>query len=155
MNIFSRRISSILSIVFLSFLPLFIASHTAAQTTAPPANKTISLDQQKQLDQLQQLNDQLQKDRDAVHAAAAQYGWDSNETDAAQQRLFQDRQQYRTLRRSLQQAGVSVSSDAPPPNTNTTTQSADCSHCGHHAHHGCCGNGGHCADHDSHCCNHE
>jgi len=75
-----------------------------------PALK-VTPEQQKQLDQLNQLEEQLQKDRDAMHNAITQYGWDSDQTDAAQEQLVRDRAEYRTLRRSLRFAGVPV----PPP----------------------------------------
>ena len=54
----------------------------------------------------------MQGDREAVRSAVAKYGGDSDEADAAQQRLLRDRGEYRGLRRSLQQAGVSVPPDA-------------------------------------------
>jgi hypothetical protein len=83
----------------------------AAQTPSgnPQAAQQVTAEQQKQLDQLKQLEEQLQKDRDAVHAAITQYGWESDQTDAAQEQLFRDRAEYRKLRRSLRSAGVAVS----------------------------------------------
>jgi hypothetical protein len=85
----------------------------AAQSSSanPPAAPQVTAEQQKQLDQLNQLQEQLPKDRDAVHAAITQYGWDSDQTDAAQEQLFRDRAEHRKLRRSLRSAGVAV----PPP----------------------------------------
>jgi hypothetical protein len=144
--------------VFLSipFIALFALSElftlTYAQTKSVQSSGAVPADQQKQLNRLHQLNEQVQRDRDAVTSAVAQHGWDSDEADAAQQRLFQDRQEYRALRRSLQQAGVSV-----PPDTTSTgmgNRSTQSGHCGHHTngHHGCCGGDGHCAEHDGDCC---
>lgn len=86
-------------------------AQTAAQPTDPQPAQKLSTEQQKQLDHLKQLEEQLMKDREAVHAAVTQYGWDSEQTDAARERLFRDRQEYRKLRRSLRAAGV----DVPPP----------------------------------------
>lgn len=88
---------------------LWTANMMPAQSpTAQPAQK-LTADQQKQLDQLHQLEEQLQKDRDAVHAAIGQYGWDSDQVDTAQEQLVRDRTEYRKLRRSLRAAGVPVS----------------------------------------------
>lgn len=72
----------------------------------PQSASQVTAGQQKQLDELTKLDQQLQKDRDAVHAAIAQYGWDSDQTDAAQDQLVRDRDEYRKLRRSLRAAGV-------------------------------------------------
>ena len=141
------------------FMPLIVVlalcqtlTITHAQTKATNSGGTLTADQQKQLNRLQQLNEQIQRDGDAVRSAASQHGWDSDEADAAQQRLFQDRQEYRALKRSLQQAGVSV----PPDMTNTGmgNRATPGGHCGHHAngHHGCCGGDGHCPEHDNNCC---
>lgn len=77
----------------------------------PQSASPVTAEQQNQLDQLNQLAQQLQKDRDALHAAITQYGWDSDQTDAAQDHLVRDRAEYRKLRRSLRSAGVAV----PPP----------------------------------------
>jgi uncharacterized protein YlxW (UPF0749 family) len=84
-----------------------------AQSPSPDPQSTpkVTAEQQKELDQLKQLEQRLQTDRDAVHAAITQYGWDSDQTDAAQDQLFRDRAEYRKLRRSLRTAGVAV----PPP----------------------------------------
>ena len=94
---------------------LFVAGWAAGQTPSQsadpqPAQKP-SAEQQKQLDHLKQLEDQLRKDREAVHAAITQHGWDSDQTDAARDQLFRDRQEYRKTRRSLRAAGL----DVPPP----------------------------------------
>ncbi len=84
-----------------------------AQSAAsdPQSAPKVTAEQQKQLDELRQLEQQLQKDRDAVHAAIMEFGWDSDQTDAARDQLFRDREEYRKLRRSLRAAGVAV----PPP----------------------------------------
>ncbi len=79
-----------------------------AQSSSPQAGTPASPEQQKQLDQLKALETQLQKDRAAVHEAVGKYGWDSDQTDAAQEQLVRDRTEYRQLRRSLRQAGVAV-----------------------------------------------
>ena len=84
---------------------------TAAQSADPQAAPKLSAEQQKQLEHLKQLEEQLRKDREAVHSAIAQNGWDSDQTDAARNQLFRDRQEYRQARRSLRAAGV----DVPPP----------------------------------------
>jgi hypothetical protein len=141
---------SMLLIVLFSMSPTY--TMTLAQTKTAQSSGTVTADQQKQLNRLQQLNEQMQRDHDAVRSAVAKYGWDSDEADAAQQRLFQDRQEYRGLRRSLQQAGVSVPPDAT--RTGMRNQDNQRGHCGHGAngHHGCCGGDGHCAEHDFDCC---
>jgi hypothetical protein len=69
---------------------------------------TLTADQQNQLDQLRQLDEQLQKDRAAVHAAIGKYGFDSDQVDTARGQLIRDRTQYRQLRRSLVATGVAV-----------------------------------------------
>lgn len=84
------------------------AGQTAAQRADPQPTKKASAEQQKQLDRLKQLEAQLTKDREAVHAAITQHGWDSDQTDAARGQLFRDRQEYRQTRRSLRTAGVAV-----------------------------------------------
>lgn len=119
----------------------------SAQTTAPQAKSPVSAEQQKNLDHLKQLSEQLQKDRDAVDAAVNQHGWDSDEADVAQQRLMQDRQEYRSLKRSLRSAGVDIPADAT--GSCACCQGNCCGHSGSHGHghHGCCG--GH---HDDGCC---
>ncbi len=75
---------------------------------AQASTDSLTAEQQKQLEQLKQLDTQLQKDRAAVHDAISKYGWDSDQTDAAQEQLFRDRSEYRQLRRTLRQAGVPV-----------------------------------------------
>ena len=81
------------------------------QSTGKQAAAQVTPDQQKQLDQLKQIETQLQKDRTELHDAITKYGWDSDQVDAAQNQLTQDRAEYRKLRHALVQAGVSV----PPP----------------------------------------
>ncbi len=83
-------------------------SVSSAQSSGGQGTPAVTAEQQKQLDQLKQLEDQLQKDRDAVHNAINQYGWDSDQTDTARNQLIRDRTEYRKLRRSLVSAGVSV-----------------------------------------------
>jgi hypothetical protein len=96
--------------IFVGILALaaWIATSTLAQSASPQATPKVTAEQQKQLDQLKQLEDQLTKDRTAVHDAISKYGWDSDQTDAAQEQLFRNRTEYRQLRRSLRQAGVPV-----------------------------------------------
>jgi hypothetical protein len=145
---FSRSMfRSIPFIAVFALCQLFTVTH--AQMKSAESSGSVTAAQEKQLNHLQQLNEQVQKDRDEVASAVAKHGWDSDEADAAQQRLFQDRQEYRALRRSLQQAGVSI-----PPDPTTGDRSSQSGHCAHHAngHHGCCGGHGHCAEHDGDCC---
>jgi hypothetical protein len=124
-----------------------------AQTRARQSNPPVTAEQQKQLDRLTQLEEQLQKDGDAVDSAVRQYGWDSNEADAAQQRLLGDRQEYRSLTGSLQQAGVSVPSDARGGMDTQNSQNGHCCGYGHHScWHGCCGGGAQNSPHDGGCC---
>jgi len=85
-----------------------LASGQAADNQPVPK---FAPEQQKQIERLGQLGDQLQKDRAALHQAVNQYGWDSEQTDAAQEQLQRDRMEYRRLRRALRAAGVPV----PPP----------------------------------------
>ncbi len=89
----------------------WLAATMLAQSPGPQASTQMTAEQQRQLDQLRQLDRQLEKDRDALHAAIAQYGWDSEQVDAAQQQLDRDRLEYRKLRRSLRATGAAV----PPP----------------------------------------
>ena len=79
-----------------------------AQSAAPQTAPKPTAEQQKQLDRLKQLDEQLRKDRDALHQAISQYGWESDQVDAAQESLFRDREEYRKVRRSLRTAGVPV-----------------------------------------------
>jgi hypothetical protein len=144
----ARTLRLIVSLALVSFAPLM-----PAQTKPTESKSTVSAEQQKQLDHLQQLADRLINDRDAVSSAVAQYGWDSNEADLAQQRLLQDRQEYRTLRRSLQNDGISL-----PATSAGSTGGNCCDHDGHHCcdhdhgSHDCCSGGGHCGGHHHDCC---
>jgi hypothetical protein len=125
----------------------FVVPDAFAQQTG---NQRLSLtpEQQKQLDRLEQLEDQLQDDRAALEDAIARFGWDSDQVDEAENQLSQDRMEYRKLRRSLRQAGVAV----PPParfgqagmgaGRGTATGRWGRGHC-HHCGHGC-GHGHHC-----------
>jgi len=91
---------------------LILASWAGASTEAESQKLTtapqVTPEQQKQLDQLAQLEQQLAKNRAAVREAIAQYGVDSDQADAAQEQLFRDRTEDRKLRRSLRAAGVPV-----------------------------------------------
>lgn len=140
-----------------------LAQIVVAQQTGAPSAAQITPDQQKQLESLEQLETKLQEDRATLQNAITQYGWDSDQVDAAQERLSQDRIQYKKLRRSLVQAGVSVPPAAGFGQGARTGQGpgmrsgcgggcwghchhcndgcGDCGSCGH-GHHGCEG----CAD---------
>ena len=121
------------------------SSASGQAENAPPAVK-VAPEQQKQLDQLKQLEEQLQKDRDAMHNAITQYGWDSEQTDAAQEQLVRDRAEYRKLRRSLRSAGVPV----PPPTGMGAGPGRNPAMSGRMMRHG---RGGHnCANCDCPCC---
>lgn len=139
----NRQKSFVASLLFFLLAAFVIASvsldRASAQTNAPQAKSTVSAEQQKNLDHLKQLSEQIQKDRDTVDAAVNQHGWDSDEADAAQQRLIQDHQEYRSLKRSLQAAGVDIPTDAGGPCA--CCQNNCCGHSGSHGHghHGCCG----------------
>jgi hypothetical protein len=83
-----------------------------AQPAEPQASQPqLGAEQQKQLDNLKQLEGELEEARAAMHAAINEYGWDSNQADEAQENLLRLRQEYRKQRRALRQAGVPV----PPP----------------------------------------
>jgi uncharacterized protein YlxW (UPF0749 family) len=99
----------------------------------------VTPEQQKQLEQLRQLGDRLQKDRAALHEAIDQYGWDSEQTDAAQEQLQRDRMEYRGLRRSLRAAGVAVPAPAgmsagpgPGGSGRMVGRMKPCGRCGRH-----------------------
>jgi hypothetical protein len=77
----------------------------------PQASANLTAEQKNQLTRLTQLEEQLQKSREALHAAINEYGWESDEADMAREKLFADRSEYRKLRRSLRASGVAV----PPP----------------------------------------
>ena len=84
-------------------MPSMVSAQAQSTTTAQ-----VTPDQQVQLDRLKALEQDLQKDRQGLHDAITQYGWDSAQVDAAQEQLNKDRLEYRKLRRSLRQAGVAV-----------------------------------------------
>lgn len=86
----------------------WVVTRTWAQSADTQSTSSITAEQQNQPGQLNQLDQQLQKNRTAVHDAIAKYGWDSDQVDEARGQLFKDRQEYRKLRRSLRQAGVAV-----------------------------------------------
>jgi hypothetical protein len=90
----------------------WLAAAATAQTAGPQTTEPkLTAEQQKQLENLKQLEGELEKARAAMHAAITEYGWDSEEADEAQENLFRVRQEYRKQRRALRQAGVAV----PPP----------------------------------------
>jgi predicted negative regulator of RcsB-dependent stress response len=95
----------ILGLLFFAGWAVPQAGSQAASATDQPA---VTVEQQKQLDQLRQLEDQLANDRAAVHEAIGKYGFDSDQVDAAREQLIRDRAQYREMRRSLVAAGVTV-----------------------------------------------
>jgi hypothetical protein len=144
----ARHICLLISLAVSAFAPL-----AQGQTKSAENKSAITADQQKQLDRLQQLTNQMAKDRDAVSSAVAQYGWDSNEADTAQQHLLQDRQEYRSVRRSLENEGVSLPTSAWG-STGGNCCDHDGQHCCDHDHgsHDCCSGAGHCGGHHHGCC---
>jgi hypothetical protein len=108
-----KRTSTLILVAALG-VALLMVSRTApeawGQSADPQSVPQLSAEQQ--LDQLKLLEQQLQKDRAAVHAAIAQAGWDSDQVDAARGQLFRDRTEYRKLRRSLRAAGVPLPTPA-------------------------------------------
>jgi hypothetical protein len=99
-------------LLWVMVLLLGVASSAIAQGAPADAPKAkVTAEQQAQLERLAQLDEQLQKSRAALHAAINQYGWDSDEAEAAREKVDADRAEYRKLRRSLRAAGVAV----PPP----------------------------------------
>ena len=95
-----------------------------AQDATPQTDAKLTAEQKVQLERLSQLEQQLQKSREALHAAINQYGWDSDQADDAREKLVSDRAEYRKLRRSLVASGVPVPSPSgfgaggptnPPP----------------------------------------
>jgi hypothetical protein len=92
-------------------LAAWTAPKAVGQSSDPPTAPQATIEQQNRLDQLKALEGQMQQERDAVHAAISEFGWDSDQTDAARGKLFQTRSQYRSLRRSLRSQGLVV----PPP----------------------------------------
>jgi len=97
----------ILSLILGGLITAWAWGKPAPQAAGPQ----VTAEQQQQLGRLKELEVQLPKDRQALHQAAAQSGWDSDQADIAQEQLFRDREQYRKLRRTLAAAGVAV----PPP----------------------------------------
>ncbi len=95
---------------------IMLASSAVSQPglTEQQAVPKPGVEQQRQLERHKQLDEQVQKDRDALDAAVDRYGWDSDEADAAQEQLLRDRREYRKVRGSLQAAGVPVPSPADP-----------------------------------------
>jgi len=91
-----------------SIVTNWVRAQSTSPQKSPQATAQIDPHLQKQLDRLKQLDQQLQKDREALHISIDKHGWNSEETDAAWAQLFEDRQEYRILRRSLRAAGVSV-----------------------------------------------
>ncbi len=81
---------------------------TGSQAAGSTDQAAVTAEQQKQVAQLGQLDEQLQKDRAAVHEAIGKYGFESDQVDAAREQLIRDRSQYRQMRRSLVAAGVAV-----------------------------------------------
>jgi hypothetical protein len=157
MNIVHLKLSAKILVLFCALIlaTFTLTLHGAgAQTKTTDTSSSVTAEQQKQLDRLNELNEQLQKDRAAVDAAISAHGWDSNDADAAQQRLLQDRQQYRTLRQSLVKAGLVLPSDATDSRTGNQGNQGTNHCCGHgYEHHGCCDGDGHCAHHhDDGCC---
>lgn len=103
-----RYLYSALVIVFVSAVAGWLGTNVRAQSAGAQTAAQATPEQQKQLDQLKQLDAKLQTDRATLHDAIAKYGWDSDQVDAAQDQLAKDRSEYRNLRRSLRQAGVAV-----------------------------------------------
>ena len=95
--------SSLLLFLLAGFVITTISmDRVSAQTNKPQAKSTAPAEQQKNLDHLKQLSEQLQKDRDAVDAVVNQHGWDSDEVDSAKQRLTQNRHAYRSRCKAMQ-----------------------------------------------------
>jgi hypothetical protein len=78
---------------------------------SPQDSAKLTAEQKGQVERLAQLEDQLQKSREALHAAINEYGWESDQADDAREKLVNDRAEYRKLRRSLVASGMAV----PPP----------------------------------------
>jgi uncharacterized protein YlxW (UPF0749 family) len=151
----SRTVRGV-SVAALAAMFLFsggLLTAASAQSKPSPAAAQVTAEQQKQIDRLKQLSEQLQKDRDAVHQAISEYGVDSEQADAAQERLIQDRQEYRNLKRSLRTAGVAVPETAGPGLATGGPGDRPGRHCQKgHGHHGCCGDGECCRGQGSGCC---
>jgi len=136
---YAMRVTGCLLFLCIVMLAIWTLGPNAAsaQTKTPQSGTAVTAEQQKQLDRLTQLREQLRKDEDSVDFAVHQYGWDSNEADAAQQRLLEDRREYRSLRESLQAGGVNIPSDM--------WGAGMCAHCNQmgssrsgRGYHGCC-----------------
>ena len=97
----------IISLILGGLITAWAWGKPAPQAAGPQA----TAEQQQQLGRLKELQEQLPKDRQALHQAAAQSGWDSDQADIAQEQLFRDGEEYRKLRRTLAAEGVAV----PPP----------------------------------------
>jgi hypothetical protein len=114
------------------------------QSAAPQAVGQSTAGQQKQLDRLNQLEERLQSDRDALQQAVNQHGWDSDEADQAQEALASDRTEYRKFRRSMRAAGMDLPSNSEFRG-NETPGGGPGSPRAHH--HGCCWQ-----EQDEYCC---
>lgn len=109
-----RRQYSWTKIIILGVVLVIGSAMGLPAQTAPPdpqAGAKLTPEQQSQLNRLSQLEDQLQKSRAALHATINEYGWESDQADDAREKLVNDRDEYRKLRRSLMASGVTV----PPP----------------------------------------
>ena len=131
----AQRYLSLKTVLLLAALATFSTLMLRAQVKSadPQASSNLTAEQTDQLTRLNQLEEQLQKSRTALHATINEYGWESDQADAARAKLFTDRAEYRKLRRSLRASGVAV----PPPSGYGMGASADqpgqagCRHCGH------------------------
>jgi hypothetical protein len=94
----------ILSLILGGLITAWAWGKPAPQAAGPEA----TAEQQQLLGRLKELEEQLPRDRQALRQAAAQSGWDSDQSDVAQEQLFRDREEYRKLRRTLGAAGVAV-----------------------------------------------
>lgn len=139
----NRYLGMALALTACLFAGGWLVTNLAAQSTGGQKPAQVTPDQQKQLDQLTQLESQLQEDRMALQEAITRYGWDSEQVDAAQGQLTQDRIEYRKLRRSLQQAGVmvppvaAVSAGGMGPRRGMRAGHMGCGHHAQQARHGC------------------
>jgi len=149
----TRHLLSVTVTTAILFLAGWMVPDAFAQS---PGAQRLSLapEQQKQLDRLEKLEDQLEDDRAALQDAITRFGWDSDQVDEAENQLSQNRMEYRKLRRSLRQAGVAIPSPAGFGQGGMGASRGigagrwgrgHCHHCGQgygHCHHGggCCGN---------------
>lgn len=83
-----------------------VAVKGGSQETSTSESPQVSNAQTEQLDQLQKMERQLEQDRAAVHSALVEHGFDSAEFQAARGKLMQDREAYRSLRRSAAPGGA-------------------------------------------------